>query len=192
MQPLSPQTFPWSKKRRLLRRDRDRSGTDKYTLEGRPWWEEWLEMRPMWHWLDGRHEPVKSLSRVRLFAIPWTVAYQPPPSMGFSRQGCWSGLPFPSPGDLPGSGIEPGSPALQADALPSELPGETHNNHMLHCNTVHVHTHTHTHIYTHTLNRSQSFTEQYLTLLYVTCCTLGHGMKNGFRFGEQEASNFKS
>ena len=64
-----------------------------------------------------------SLSRVRLFATPWTVAYQAPVSMGFSRQECWSGLPFPSPGDFPDPGIEPGSPALQADALPSELPG---------------------------------------------------------------------
>ena len=52
---------------------------------------------------------------------PWTVAYQAPPSMGFSRQECWSGLPFPSPGDLPNPGIESGSPALQADSLPSEL-----------------------------------------------------------------------
>ena len=59
---------------------------------------------------------MKSLSRVRLFATPWTVAYQALPSMGFSRQECWSGLPFPSPGDLPNPGIEPGSPALQADA----------------------------------------------------------------------------
>ena len=66
---------------------------------------------------------VKSLSRVRLFATPWTIAYQAPPSMGFSRQDCWSGLPFPSPGDLPDPGIEPGSPTLQADALPSEPPG---------------------------------------------------------------------
>ena len=54
---------------------------------------------------------------------PWTVAYQAPLSMGFSRQEYWSGLPFPSPGDLPDSGIEPRSPALQADALPSEPPG---------------------------------------------------------------------
>ena len=61
---------------------------------------------------------------VRLFATPGTVAYQAPPSMGFCRQECWSGLPFPSPGDLPDSGIEPGSPALQADALPSEPPGK--------------------------------------------------------------------
>ena len=63
---------------------------------------------------------VKSLSRVRLFATPWTVAYWAPPSMGFSGQGDWSGLPFPSPGDLPNLGIEPRSPALQADTLPSE------------------------------------------------------------------------
>ena len=52
---------------------------------------------------------VKSLSRVELFETPWTVAYQAPPSMGFSRQGYWSGLSFPSPGDLPDTGIEPGS-----------------------------------------------------------------------------------
>ena len=67
---------------------------------------------------------VKLLSHVRLFAIPWTVAYQAPPSMGFSRQEYWSGLPFPSPGDLPSPGIKPRSPSLQADALPSELPGK--------------------------------------------------------------------
>ena len=67
---------------------------------------------------------VKSLSRVQLFVTPWTIAYQAPPSMGFSRQECWSGLPFPSPGDLPDPGIEPGSSALQAGALPSEPPGK--------------------------------------------------------------------
>ena len=60
---------------------------------------------------------VKSLSRVRLFATPWTVAYQAPPSMGFSSQEYWSRLPFPSPGDLPNPGIEPRSPALEADTL---------------------------------------------------------------------------
>ena len=70
---------------------------------------------------------MKVLSRVRLFATPWTVAYQALPSMGFSRQEYWSGLPFPSPGDLPDSGIEPGSPALQADALTSEPPGKPYN-----------------------------------------------------------------
>ena len=66
---------------------------------------------------------MKLLSCVRLFATPWTVAYQAPPSMGFSRQECWSGLPFPSPEDLPNPGIEHGSPTLQADSLPSEPPG---------------------------------------------------------------------
>ena len=54
---------------------------------------------------------------------PWTVAYQAPPSMGFSRQEYWSGLPFPSPGDLPYPGIKPGSPALEADTLTSEQKG---------------------------------------------------------------------
>jgi len=67
---------------------------------------------------------VKSLSRVQLFATPWTVAYQASPSMGFSRQEYWSGLPFPSPGDLPGPGIEPRSPTLQADSLPSQPQGK--------------------------------------------------------------------
>ena len=57
-------------------------------------------------------------------ATTWTVAYQAPPSMGFSRQEFWSGLPFPSPGDLPDPEIEPRSPALQADALLSEPPGK--------------------------------------------------------------------
>ena len=55
---------------------------------------------------------------------PWTVACQTPLSMGFSRQECWSGLPFPSPGDLPDPGIKPGSPALQVDSLLSEPPGK--------------------------------------------------------------------
>ena len=62
------------------------------------------------------NEQVKSLSHVRLFATPWTVAHQAPLSMGFSRQEYWSGLPFPSPGDLPDPGIEPRSPASQEDA----------------------------------------------------------------------------
>ena len=67
---------------------------------------------------------VKSLSHVQLFATLWTVAYQASLSMGFSRQEYWSGLPFPFPGDLPDSGIEPGSSALEADALTSEPPGK--------------------------------------------------------------------
>ena len=67
---------------------------------------------------------VKLLSRVRLFATLWTVAYQAPLSMGFSRQEYWSGLSVPSPGDLPNPEIEPESPALQTDALLSEPPGK--------------------------------------------------------------------
>ena len=63
---------------------------------------------------------VNLLSCVRLVTTPWTVAHQAPPSMGFSRQEYWSGLPFPSPGDLPDPGIEPRSPTSQADALTSE------------------------------------------------------------------------
>ena len=66
---------------------------------------------------------MKSLSHVQLFAAPRTVAHQAPPSMGFSRQEYCSGLPFPSPGDLPDPGIEPRFPALQADALISDPPG---------------------------------------------------------------------
>ena len=55
------------------------------------------------------------------FATPWTRAGQDPLSMGFPKLGCWSGLPFPSPGDLPDPGIEPGSSTLQADSLLAEL-----------------------------------------------------------------------
>ena len=61
------------------------------------------------------------LSRVQLFATLWTVAYQASPSMGFSRQEYWSRLPFPSPGDLPNPGIEPGSPAESEEELKSLL-----------------------------------------------------------------------
>ena len=70
---------------------------------------------------------VKSLSCVQLFATPWTITYQTPLSMGFSKQEYWSGFPFLSPGDLPDPGIKPRSPALQADALPSEPPGKPKN-----------------------------------------------------------------
>ena len=62
--------------------------------------------------VEGMKVKVKLLSRVRLFVTPWTVACRAPPSMGFSRQEYRSGLPFPSPGDLPNPGIEPGSAAL--------------------------------------------------------------------------------
>ena len=63
---------------------------------------------------------VQPLSRVRLFSTP-----PAPLSMGFPKQEYWSGLPFSSPGDLPDSGTEPRSPALQADTLPSEPPGKS-------------------------------------------------------------------
>ena len=67
---------------------------------------------------------MKSPSRVILVTMPWTVTYHAPPSIGFSRQEYWSGLPFSSPEDLPNPGIEPRSPALQADALLSDPPGK--------------------------------------------------------------------
>ena len=68
---------------------------------------------------------LKLFSHVQLFATPWTVACQAPTSMGFSKPEYWSGLSLPSPGDLPDPGIEAGSPALQADTLPSEPPGRS-------------------------------------------------------------------
>ena len=68
---------------------------------------------------------VQLLSHVQLFATPWTVADQVPPYMEFSRQEYCSGLLFPSPGDFPHPGIEPRSPALQADVIPSEPPGKS-------------------------------------------------------------------
>ena len=80
--------------------------------------------------LQSNHQKVKvkSLSRVRLFATPWTIAHQAPPSMGFSRHRYWSGVPFPSPGDFADPGIEPRSSALQSDALTSEPPGKPSNH----------------------------------------------------------------
>ena len=62
-------------------------------------------------------------------ATPWTVAGQAPLSMGFPRQEYWIGLPLPSPGNLPNPRIKPGSHALHADSLPSELPGKTYLEH---------------------------------------------------------------
>ena len=83
-------------------------------------WKGKIILDPFIRWESER----KLLSRVQLFATLWTVAYQAPPSMGFSRQEYWNELPFPSPGDLPYPGIKPGSPTLQADAFPSEPPGK--------------------------------------------------------------------
>ena len=64
------------------------------------------------------------ISCVQLFETPWMVACQTPLSMGFSRQGYWSGLPFPSPGNLRDPEIKPGSPTSWANSLPSEPPGK--------------------------------------------------------------------
>ena len=66
----------------------------------------------------------QSLSRIRLFATPWTVAQHAPLSMGFPRQAYWSGLPFPPPADLPNPGIEPASPALVGRFFNTEPPGK--------------------------------------------------------------------
>ena len=66
---------------------------------------------------------VKSFSRIRLFATPWSVAHQAPPSMEFSKQEYWSGLPFPSPEDLPDPGIEPMSLTLLGGFCTAEPPG---------------------------------------------------------------------
>ena len=76
------------------------------------------------HHVRGEKVRMKSLSRVQLFATPWTVAYQAFPSMGFSRQEYWSGLPFPSPENLLDPRIKPSSPALEADVLPCEPSGK--------------------------------------------------------------------
>ena len=83
------------------------------------------QVNQRWYPLNGV-VAAQSLSRIQLFATPWTVAHQALLSMEFSRQEYWSGLPFPALGDLPQSGIEPmsaASPALQADSLPLCLLG---------------------------------------------------------------------
>ena len=95
-----------------------------YSCNGKGWKPYWLKVFSL---TSVQLLEVKSLSRAQLFATPWTIAYQAPPSMGFSRQQYWSGLPFPSPGDLPDPGIEPGSPGFQADTLTSEPPGKSLN-----------------------------------------------------------------
>ena len=80
----------------------------------------WSNERNLSGTTKGKERKVKLFSHVQLFATPWTVAYQAPPSMGFSRQECWSGLPFPSPGDLPTPEIEPTSPALPGKFFTTE------------------------------------------------------------------------
>ena len=100
----------------------------------------WLETNPVTQLqMQGAHSKKGTTSKVKSHIMsivsnvaqlcptlcdPWTVAHQVPPSIGFSRQEYWSGLPFPSLGDLPDLGIRPGFPALQVDNLPSEPPGK--------------------------------------------------------------------
>ena len=100
------------------------------------------------HW----RKKVKLLSRVRLFATPWTTAHQAPLYMEFSRQEYWSGLPFPSPGDLLDPGIKPGSPTLQTDALPSEPPGK--HRYLTYAQKL---THTHNIYYSVIMGNSRSY-----------------------------------
>ena len=86
--------------------------------------------------------PLCLLRHVWLFAAPWTAALQAPLSMGFPRQEYWSGLPFPSPGELPDPGIQPMSPALQVDSLPLNYLGHLHLYiHMILKNYIFSHIH---------------------------------------------------
>ena len=115
----------------------------KEKLQGKNGWRTWIDIssKNLYKWLTSKKRRTSSLAIREIqvkttmrnhdtstesesesevvsdSATPWTVAHQAPPSMGFSRQEYWSGLPFPSPGDLPDPGIKPRSPALQADAL---------------------------------------------------------------------------
>ena len=73
---------------------------------------------------QSQRKKVKSLSHIQLFATPWTITYQSSPSMGFSRQEYWNGLPFPSPEDPPDPGIKPVSPALTGRFFTTERPGK--------------------------------------------------------------------
>ena len=83
----------------------------------------WVEAKAVWAEVT-QQQQMKMLSCVRLFVSPWTVAHQAPLSMGLYRQEHWSGLPLPSPGDLPDLGIEPRSPALADGFFTAEPPGK--------------------------------------------------------------------
>ena len=104
---LRDSTLSWRKRERKVRDREVRDGCEEINCQ-------------VWKMMV----VLKLLSCVRLFVTPGTVAHQAPLSMQFSRQEYWSGLPFPSPGDLPNPGVKPRSPALQADSLPSESPGK--------------------------------------------------------------------
>ena len=75
-------------------------------------------------WQSTVHGVARVGHKLAIKPPPWTVAHKAPLSMGFPKKEYQSGLPFPSPGDIPDPGIEPASPALQADSLLSEPPGE--------------------------------------------------------------------
>ena len=102
-------------------------------------------------------------------AIIWTVACQPPSSLEFSRQGYWSGLPCPPPGNLPDPGIEPASLALQADSLPTEPPGKP----IMECINVNVLVLIMYCSYArgnHWRKQGQGYTGSFCTFLFVTSC----------------------
>ena len=110
------------------------------------WGHKELDMTEWLNWTDAyaytcihihKHVCAQSFSHVQLFATPWTIAVRLLCPQEFSRQEYWSSLPCPPPGDIPNLGIEPRTPTLQADSLPSEPPGKP----------IHTHTHTYTHIY---------------------------------------------
>ena len=83
----------------------------------------WFQFKVVYETLESESESEVAQSCPTL-CDSWTVAHEAPPTMGFSRQDYWSGLPFPSPGDLPDPGIRPRSPALKADTLTSAPPGK--------------------------------------------------------------------
>ena len=118
-----PEENPWTKNPRAGRATVQRVTKSQRWVNSWAWAQYYMCM----YWSEAKW---KSLSRVWLFVTPWMVAYQAPLSTGFSRQEYWSGLPFPSPGDLPNPGIEPVSPALQTDTLLSEPPGKRLRGHM--------------------------------------------------------------
>ena len=110
MQSTSWETVGWKKHKLELRLPREISITSDVQMTPPLWQKVKTNWRASWWKWRKVKVKVKLLSRVWLFATPWTIAYQAPPSMGFSRQEYWSGLPFPSPEDLPNPGIEPRSP----------------------------------------------------------------------------------
>ena len=99
---------------------------------------------------------------------PWTVVFHAPPSMGFSRQEYWSGLPFPSPGDLPDTGIKPGSPTLEADALTSEPPGKP----IRHSSVQFSHSVVSDSLQPHELHHARSLCSSPTSRVYQNSCTL--------------------